>query len=61
MGERLLVLQLLDEVADVAGLGGLGRLLLGVAAGEGDAEDVGGDVQDGEESQPNFRNKVGSF
>ena len=51
MRQRVRVVQLLDEVGDVAGLGGLRRLLLGVAAGEGDAEDVGGDVQDGEESQ----------
>merc|ERR1712117_479849 len=52
--QRVGVVQLLDEVGDVAGFGGHCRLLLGVAAGEGDAQDVGGDVQDGEESQPDY-------
>merc|ERR1712117_85197 len=54
VGQRVGVVQLLDEFGDVAGLGGLRRLLLGVAAGEGDPEDVGGDVEDGEESQPDY-------
>merc|ERR1719412_3397843 len=42
VGQCVGVVQLLDEVCDVAGLGGLCRLLLGVAAGEGDAQDVRG-------------------